>query len=125
VDYSTLLFVPPVLIVVVLLLVIAEYVSFGKLSLKPPAGTGAPSGKLKSYACGEDVANHRAQPDYGQFFRFAFFFTIMHVVALIVATMPKGVPVAAGLAVAFLVAATVGLFILFRRSRDVADEQGS
>ena len=30
------------------------------------------------------------QPDYGQFFPFAFFFTILHVVALMVATVPAG-----------------------------------
>ena len=39
----------------------------------------------------------------------------MHVVALIVATVPTGVPQAAGLAAAFLVSAAVGLYILFRR----------
>lgn len=124
-DYAALILMPPILFLVVLALVVLEYVGFDRLSLKQPPGKEMPPGKTKSYACGEDVADHRAQPDYGQFFRFAFFFTIMHVVALIVATMPKGLPIEAGMAGAFLVAAAVGLFILFRRSRDVADEQAS
>jgi NADH:ubiquinone oxidoreductase subunit 3 (subunit A) len=124
VDYAALILMPPVLFAIVLALIALEYVGFDRtLSLKQPEGKVMPPGKTKSYACGEDVADHRSQPDYGQFFRFAFFFTIMHVVALIVATMPKGLPIEAGIAAAFLVAATVGLFILFRRSRDVADEQ--
>ena len=114
-NYGTLLLLPPILFVLVLILVWLQYLGFGWLSLKQPAGKVMPAGKTKAYACGEDVADHRAQPDYAQFFHFAFFFTIMHVVALIVATLPTGVPVAAGLGAAFLVSAAVGLFILFRR----------
>ncbi len=112
---ETFLLLPPILFVVVLALVAAEYKGFDALSLKQPEGKPQPEGKTKPYACGEDVADHRAQPDYGQFFHFAFFFTIMHVVALVVTTMPTGVPAAAAFAAAFLVSAAVGLFILFRR----------
>ena len=114
-DLETLTLLPPVLFAIVLAVVGIQYLGFGTLSLKQPAGKAQPPGKTKPYACGEDVADHKAQPDYSQFFHFAFFFTIMHVVALIVATVPGGVPVAAGLAAAFLVCAAVGLFILFRR----------
>lgn len=114
-SVETLLLLPPVLFVIVLGLVVAEYAGLGAITLKPPPGKPQPEGKTKPYACGEDVADHRAQPDYSQFFHFAFFFTIMHVVALVVATVPTGVPLAAGLAAAFLVCSAVGLFILFRR----------
>jgi len=79
-----------------------------------PDGKAA-SGKREPYACGEDVKDHRAQPDYGQFFHFAFFFTVMHVVALIVATVPRGSPGAAALAAAMLISASISIFILFRR----------
>jgi NADH-quinone oxidoreductase subunit A len=112
---SEFLLLPPVLFVLMLALVAIQYLGFGTLSLKQPAGKAQPPGKTKAYACGEDVADHKAQPGYQQFFHFAFFFTIMHVVALIVATVPSGVPLATGLAAAFLVCAAVGLFILFRR----------
>jgi NADH:ubiquinone oxidoreductase subunit 3 (subunit A) len=114
-DLTNLLFLPPVAFLVMLALVGLEYAGFGGLSLKQPAGKIMPPGKTKAYACGEDVADHKAQPDYSQFFHFAFFFTIMHVLALIVATVPTGVPLAAGMAAAFLVSAAVGLYILFRR----------
>jgi len=114
-DYATLLLVPPVLFGVMRVIVLLEYVGFGGFRLKQPAGKQMPPGKTKAYACGEDVADHRAQPGYSQFFHFAFFFTIMHVVALVMTTVPAGVPVAAALAVAFIASAIVGLFILFRR----------
>ena len=71
-------------------------------------------GKFKAYACGEDVKDHRATPEYAQFFPFAFFFTIMHVIALIVATAPSGSVRISALAVLYLLAAVMGLFILFR-----------
>ena len=114
-EIETVMLLPPILFVLVLILVALQYLGFGALSLKQPVGKVQPPGKTKAYACGEDVVDHRAQPDYTQFFHFAFFFTIMHVVALVVTTMPSGVPVATGLAAAFLVSAAVGLFILFRR----------
>jgi NADH-quinone oxidoreductase subunit A len=69
-------------------------------------------GKTKAYACGEDVQNHRSQPEYGQFFPFAFFFTIMHVVVLIIATVPTGMSALAGL---YLAISALALFIFFRR----------
>lgn len=75
------------------------------------------AGKRKSYACGEDLKAQRINPDYQQFFPFAFFFTVMHVVALIVATVPAGkLPVSTlTLACVYIAAAIVSLFILFRR----------
>ena len=75
----------------------------------------AEGGKRESYACGEDVKDHRSQPDYGPFFHFAFFFTVMHVLALIVATVPRGSIGAAGLAAGMIVTASVSLLVLFRR----------
>ncbi len=77
------------------------------------AFTGKESpGKTKSYSCGEDVAINKVQTDYSQFFPFAFFFTIMHVVVLMVATIPLGFSV---MPVVYIVAAVMALSILFRR----------
>ena len=74
------------------------------------------SGKNKAYACGEDVADHRAQPDYRQFFPFAFFFTIMHVVVLVVATAPTPMDMKLVIVpVLYVITAIIGLLILFRR----------
>jgi NADH:ubiquinone oxidoreductase subunit 3 (subunit A) len=69
-------------------------------------------GKTKAYACGENISLNKAQPEYRQFFPFAFFFTIMHVAALIIATAPSGI---SGMTVLYLAVAGLAIIILFRR----------
>ena len=103
----------PVVFLVALAASLGLYTLMGVLSI--PFNRKPGSGGMKSYACGEDVPDHRAQPDYAQFFPFAFFFTIMHVFALIVATVPGGSPVAAAIAVGYVMVSAVGLYILFRK----------
>jgi NADH:ubiquinone oxidoreductase subunit 3 (subunit A) len=67
------------------------------------------------YSCGEDFEGHLIQPDYSQFFSFALFFTILHVVALMIATAPVGTPETMALAGIYLTGAVVGLIILLRK----------
>jgi len=69
----------------------------------------------KAYACGEDFKGHFIQPDYSQFFPFAFFFTILHVVALVIATVPAETVEIFAIAVVYLFAAIIGLLILLRK----------
>jgi NADH:ubiquinone oxidoreductase subunit 3 (subunit A) len=47
-------------------------------------------GKLTSYACGEDMPGSKIQFGYRLFYFVALFFTIMHVAALVIATVPAG-----------------------------------
>jgi NADH:ubiquinone oxidoreductase subunit 3 (subunit A) len=47
-------------------------------------------GKLTTYACGEDLPGVKLQWGYRLFFFVALFFTIMHVAALVMATIPSG-----------------------------------
>jgi NADH-quinone oxidoreductase subunit A len=47
-------------------------------------------GKLSTYACGEDIPGYKVQFGYRLFFFVALFFTIMHVAALVIATVPAG-----------------------------------
>ena len=105
---AKLLLSPPVAFAILLIvfLVLNYLVKF-----MAPKGTES-AGKGEAYAGGEPVKSHRAQPDYRQFFPFAFFFTIMHVVVLIVATVPKEMSV---LSFVYLFAALLALLILFRK----------
>ena len=103
---------PPVAFIIILLLSFIMSAVSSKIALK---GAKHSSGKLKSYGCGENVDNPHLQPNYSQFFPFAFFFTIMHVVVLIIATVPAGGIATSGISFLFLIAAASGLFILFRR----------
>jgi len=47
-------------------------------------------GKLTTYACGEDIPGVKLQFGYRLFFFIALFFTMMHVAALVIATIPGG-----------------------------------
>jgi NADH-quinone oxidoreductase subunit A len=110
-DY--LLLLPPIAFLIIFVFVWLQYVGLKVFS----AGEKWPEekGKTESYACGHEMKDSRVNPNYSQFFPFAFFFTIMHVVALVVATFPKGNIEAIGLGVGYLVSASVSLFILFKR----------
>ena len=69
----------------------------------------------KAYACGEDFLDHLIQPDYSAFFPFAFLFTVLHVVALTVTTVPLETLSSFAIAVIYVLGAITSLFILFRR----------
>lgn len=107
------LWIPPIAFLLFLLVALVQYWSLAALS----SGEKWPDapGKLKSYGCGEDVPQARVQPNYRQFFPFAFFFTIMHVAALMASTAPRGEPMVTVLAVFYLLSVVIGVFILFRR----------
>jgi NADH-quinone oxidoreductase subunit A len=114
------LFLPPIAFGLLWLIVAILEVASRRLA---PHGTSS-LGKTKAYACGEDPATNRLQPNYGEFFPVAFFFTIMHVVALILATVPQGgLKDFMGIAALYLLAALSGLFILFgdKIERDLED----
>ena len=72
-------------------------------------------GKESPYACGEEFPGEKATPEYGSFFPFAIFFTLMHVAGLMLATFalaPTGV-LNLGVGAAYLVAIGLTLAILF------------
>lgn len=107
-----LLLSPPVVFIVVMLTAIFFAYVLSKLALKPK---NVPAGLTKEYACGEDIKTHMIQPDYSQFFPFAFYFTILHVVALMIATVPMATMQTFLIAVVYILGAIVGLFVLYKR----------
>ena len=110
---NSLILTPPVafLIVLVMTLVIARILKRISFKCKPDD-----EACTKSYACGEDVPSSLIQPDYSAFFPFAFLFTILHVVALVVATAPIHTAGSFTMALIYVAGAITGLFILFRRN---------
>ena len=105
------LLMPPIAFVI--MLAVAGGVSFGmsRLSLRHRAGQEG----MEPYACGEDIPTHMIQPNYGQFLPFAIFFTILHVVALTLATVPAMTPGTFVMAIVYLLGAVIGLVVLYRR----------
>lgn len=65
--------------------------------------------KAKAFTGGEDMPGQAYQPGY-QFYHLAFFFTIMHVAAIVVATAPRDVVPWA--AVAYLAVITLAVVVL-------------
>ncbi len=109
---NNIIFTPPVCFIIVLAIVslfsgILSNISFRSKNRAADIGT--------SYACGEDVKTHLMQPDYSQFFPFAFLFTVLHVVALTIATIPVETMNSFAIALIYLAGALAGLTILFRR----------
>ncbi len=109
---SMLILVPPVALTILVLVVWGLAGASKGLSFRRK---GDPGALAKPYAGGENIERHRVQVDYGQFFPFAYFFTILHVVTLIVATSPGLSFQQLGIGAVYVLGALLGLFILFRR----------
>jgi hypothetical protein len=82
----TFLLSPPVAFVL-FLGAAALLVALGKGMAPKPRKVG---GKLETYACGENMPGFKIQFGYRLFFFIALFFTMMHVAALVLATVPSG-----------------------------------
>jgi NADH-quinone oxidoreductase subunit A len=109
---ANILLTPPIAFIIMLAGMLLFSLLISLLTFK---GGKQSEGTRKSYACGEDVPTNLIQPDYGQFFPFAFFFTILHVVALMLATVPRVTGGIFTIAVIYILGAIIGLVILFRR----------
>jgi hypothetical protein len=72
-------------------------------------------GKLTQYACGEDLPAQKFQLSYKLFFYAALFFTMMHVAALVVATIPAGIPVLAVAGLVYLAMIVLSITALILR----------
>jgi NADH:ubiquinone oxidoreductase subunit 3 (subunit A) len=107
------LFAPPVAFGILLIAVILLSSVAKKTSFRGPLGPGAE----KPYACGEEMPVNSFRPEYGQFFAFAFFFTIMHVVALMLATVPGGLEKHYFIIAVYVAVALIGLSALMRKER--------
>jgi NADH-quinone oxidoreductase subunit A len=104
----------PLISFVIFLLI---YYIFYRLSTGlAPKGKPSP-GKLTTYACGEDIPGYKIQFGYRLFFFVALFFTMMHVAALVVATVPKGPLVYFG--IFYLGMIFLSILALITRSQDV------
>ena len=108
---SSLLLSPPLVFLVVMAFILVFALIISKLALKPKK---LPEGLTKAYSCGEELPTHMIQPDYSQFYPFAFYFTILHVVALMAATVPVATIETSMIAVVYIFGAIIGLFVLYK-----------
>jgi NADH:ubiquinone oxidoreductase subunit 3 (subunit A) len=102
---------PPIVFMVLLTAIWVVSIALSKFSYR---ASSSQEGK-KPYACGEDTYDSSAQPDYSAFFPYAYFFTLAHVATLMLTTVTvvdMHIPV---LALVYISAVGVGLYILLRK----------
>lgn len=105
---ESLLFAPPIVFIIYVAVFLA-----GSKGLSHYSKTGRRDGEgLDSYACGQRNIQDYVNPDYSEFFPFAFFFTIMHVLVLVIATAPYDAPV---LPIMFVLVGILSMVIIFKR----------
>ena len=103
------LLLSPLAIFVIILVVVGLLAQWAKslaIRSNPTPGKGDP------YACGQKVSTGKIQPGYFDFFHFAFLFTILEVVALLIGTVTEN---AIWLTVIILFIIVLAIFILFRK----------
>lgn len=109
---NSLILTPPVAFIIILITVLVLSSLLSRISYKAKRDEEA---STKAYACGEDMPTSMIQPDYSAFFPFAFLFTILHVVALVVTTVPMETAGSFTMALIYVIGGVTALFILFRR----------
>ena len=102
---------PPIAFAIILVAVLLGAFALSRLSCRKGRGGAF----VKPYACGEDIPTHMIQPNYSQFLPFAFFFTILHVVALTVASVPIEAGSTLVIAILYVIGALIGLSVLYRK----------
>jgi len=103
---------PPVVFILILVVACIFSACFSRLAFRVKKKA---DGSEKPYACGEGNYDNQAQPDYSNFFPYAFFFTLAHVATLIIATVPPVTAKTFVMAALYLTGVAVGLIVLFRR----------
>ena len=83
---TTLFFTPLFAFLIFLLISYLIYLLGGALALKTKSQSAH---KLSTYACGEEFDGGKIQQSF-TLFHVAFIFTIIHIAALIIATIPNG-----------------------------------
>jgi NADH:ubiquinone oxidoreductase subunit 3 (subunit A) len=109
---NVLILAPPAVFIIVLLVVLFASRLLSELAFQQKE---RPKGQAMPYSCGEDIPDQMIEHDYIQFFPFAFYFTILHVVALMIATVPKVATETIYIAVVYIIGAIIGLLVLYRR----------
>ncbi len=109
---DNILLSPPVAFGIVFVFVAVLSRIFSRCAFR---NTKKPEDAGTSYACGESNYDNTAQPDYSHFFSFAFLFTVAHVAALMLTTVPKATTSILITAGVYLVTVIVGLAIFLRR----------
>jgi len=104
-------FSPPVIFVLMTLIFALSSKWLSRYSCKGSHGEHA----FDPYACGQRDVENYVNPDYTRFFSYAFIFTVVHILILVVATAPKDAQL---LPVIYIVSGILAILIAFRGEKD-------
>jgi len=104
---------PPVVVCTFLALVYGLYRLGGALAAP---GEEHP-GKHQPYACGEDLVPPEARLAYHAFFRLALMFSMLHLAALVISTLPPG-GTSHRIAVVYLLGIAVSAHVLAKAGKE-------
>ncbi len=107
-ELKQLVYSPPV----VFFLTVAVITIFSLILSRLSAKAVTPEHSLESYACGQKGFAEYVNPDYTQFFTFAFIFTVMHVLTMVAATAPREI---SAMPILYLLAGVYIIVIVLRR----------
>jgi len=105
---EAILFSPPILFVFFFFLLSFSSRWLSRYANKSPLAERA----LDAYACGQRNIENYVNPDYSQFFQYAFVFTVVHVMILVVATAPAN---AQFLPIVYIITGMLTILIVFKR----------
>jgi len=99
----------------------AIFFSFGGLllgagKLISAKGTENPA-KFIHYSCGEDLDAPHSELNYHAFFRLALLFGILHIVSLVISTIPENIDMKI-LSAIYVIGAAVSILILLERNEN-------
>lgn len=107
-EIKEFLYSPLAVFGVITLFIAALSFAFSRLVVKGKENDRS----LDSYACGQRSFKDYVNPDYSQFFSFAFIFTVVHVLTMVVATAPRNMSL---LPVVYILAGFYVITIALRR----------
>jgi len=105
---EAVLYSPPVIFILFFLILIVSNIWLSQFSKLGKLGEHA----LDSYACGQRNVENYVNPDYSQFYQYAYVFTVVHVLILVVATAPADAQL---LPIVYIVTGIMSILIVFRR----------
>jgi NADH:ubiquinone oxidoreductase subunit 3 (subunit A) len=105
---EAVLYSPPVIFILMFLSVAMLSRWLSKFSSKGKMEEHA----LDPYACGQRNVENYVNPDYSQYYSYAFIFTVVHILILVVATAPADASI---LPVAYVVSGMLAILIAFKR----------
>ena len=105
---EAIIYSPPIIFILFLLFYGLSSKWFSKYSNTSISGQHT----YESYACGQRDVENYVNPDYSQYYPYAFAFTIVHILILVVATAPSDARL---LPIIYIISGILAILIAFRR----------